>query len=74
MQTFLVTYQTFVRPRVLLRRLFQRYDVPSDVAPERAATVRARVTVFLKYWIEAAIRDFVQVRRNLRANNGSESN
>lgn len=36
MRTFLLTYQSFVRPRVLLRRLMKRYEVPADVCSAAA--------------------------------------
>jgi hypothetical protein len=53
MQTFLKTYQSFTSPRVLLRRLVQRHQVPAGVAD--ADTIRLRVCVFLKNWIESSI-------------------
>jgi hypothetical protein len=56
MQTFITTYQSFCEPWVLLNKLIERYHVPpshKDAMP----TIRLRVCIVLKYWIEKQLFD-----------------
>jgi hypothetical protein len=66
MQTFITTYQSFCEPWVLLNKLIERYHVPpshKDAMP----TIRLRVCIVLKYWIEKQLFDLdVRTTERLR--------
>jgi len=56
---FFSTYLSFTSPLVVLQKLLQRYHVPSGKVPEeRATTIRLRVGIVIKYWIENQFDDF----------------
>ena len=66
METFLVTYRSFVSPRQLLHRIVERFDVPADYTPELAQTIRVRVMVFVKNWISRSASDLVDILTELQ--------
>lgn len=66
MNTFLVTYASFMTPRQLLRRLVERFDVPASYSAELAQTIRVRVMVFVKNWITRASADVDEVLSELQ--------
>ena len=66
MNTFLVTYMSFMTPRQLLRRLVERFDVPATYSAELAQTIRVRVILFVKNWISRASSDVDEVLSELQ--------
>jgi hypothetical protein len=56
MQTFVTTYQSFCEPWLVLNKLIERYHVPAS-HKEQATTIRLRVCIVLKYWIEKQFFD-----------------
>lgn len=58
MKTFLLTYQSFTTPSLLLEKLLQRYNVPSIYPQDKRVQVQLRVAEVLKIWME---RNFVDI-------------
>eukprot|EP01119_Soliformovum_irregulare_P008636 TRINITY_DN2173_c0_g2_i1.p1 TRINITY_DN2173_c0_g2~~TRINITY_DN2173_c0_g2_i1.p1 ORF type:complete len:1338 (+),score=458.05 TRINITY_DN2173_c0_g2_i1:150-4016(+) len=56
-QTFMITYQSFSTPSAFLEKLLQRYEVPSRIPEDKKTTIRLRVGIILKYWIENQFED-----------------
>jgi hypothetical protein len=56
MQTFVTTYQSFCDPWTVLNKLIERYHVPAS-HKDQATTIRLRVCIVLKYWIEKQFFD-----------------
>jgi hypothetical protein len=52
MQTFIQTYRSFVDPYELLRKIRERFDVPSEVDPDQAKLIKVRTSIVLKHWVE----------------------
>jgi hypothetical protein len=72
MNTFLATYQSFMTPRQLLRRLAERFEVPATMGGELAQTIRIRVMVFVKNWISRGGADLAEVLTELQTFVGSK--
>jgi hypothetical protein len=72
MNTFLATYQSFMTPRQLLRRLAERFEVPATHGAELAQTIRVRVMVFVKNWISRGGADLAEVLTELQTFVGSK--
>jgi hypothetical protein len=58
MKTFMLTYQSFTTPSLLLEKLLQRYNVPSSYPADKRIQVQLRVAEILKIWME---RNFVDI-------------
>ena len=58
MAAFIATYHSFTTAHMLLQKLLQRYDVPSNVDSNLKASIQFRVAVVMKYWIEKQPDDF----------------
>lgn len=58
LKTFIITYQSFTTPWKLFEKLEQRYHPPSDMTAEQVQTIRVRVGITLKYWVENQFLDF----------------
>ena len=60
LQTFVITYQSFTNPWVVVDKLLQRYECPAEsgLAAADVAKVKLRVCVVFKYWIEHQFFDF----------------
>lgn len=58
MKTFMLTYQSFTTPPLLLEKLLQRYNVPATCPEDRRIQVQLRVAEVLKIWME---RNFVDI-------------
>lgn len=52
LSTFLLTFQSFTNSEDLLKKLVERYRVPASIDDKTRSTIRLRVVVFLKHWIE----------------------
>jgi len=67
LNTFLMTYQAFITPEKLLKKLIERYRVPSNsnISDKTKSTIQLRVCVFLKHWIEKGFKQL------LSSNNGA---
>jgi len=50
--TFMETYRSFTSPETILRKLFERYNVPTHVNQQTKNIVKTRVTQLLKLWIK----------------------
>lgn len=50
--TFMETYRSFTSPETILRKLFERYNVPIHVNQQTKNVVKTRVTQLLKLWIK----------------------
>jgi hypothetical protein len=60
-KTFITTYQSFAAPRLLFRKLVERYEPPADATPEQLANhkgVQMRIAIVLKYWSDEFFTDF----------------
>lgn len=58
MNTFMLTYQSFTTPALLLEKLLQRYHTPPTVHDDTRIPVQLRVIHIIKIWIE---RSFVDI-------------
>lgn len=57
-QSFITTYQSLTTPWKLWEKLMQRYHVPDSLSSTTKTTIRLRVCVVIKYWIEHQFFDF----------------
>ena len=48
---FIRTLSSFSDPPTMIRKLLQRYQVPSDWTKERVSLVRMRVGIALEAWL-----------------------
>ncbi|KAJ6248271.1 ras guanine nucleotide exchange factor i-related [Anaeramoeba flamelloides] len=61
LKTFLMTYQSFTTPRILLYKLIDRYNIPKEkqiLYQNRVQQIKLRVCNFLKFWITDYFSDF----------------
>ncbi|KAF2074781.1 hypothetical protein CYY_003927 [Polysphondylium violaceum] len=58
LKTFLMTYQSFCTPEILMSKLIQRYNVPSSVSESSTRTIQIRVINVLKKWVDEYSSDF----------------
>ena len=57
MKTFITTFRSFTTPQILLKKLIERFHVPSEFE-EDAVTIHLRICNVLKNWIENSYDDF----------------
>ena len=59
LRTFLMTYQSFIRPQRLLAKLLERFDIPANaVSPADAVKIKSRCVNVLKQWLNTFPDDF----------------
>ncbi|KAJ5075793.1 ras guanine nucleotide exchange factor i-related [Anaeramoeba ignava] len=64
LETFLMTYQSFTTPKMLLRKLIQRWHVPKsknmadEIFRPKKRSIQLRVCNVIKNWIEKHYSDF----------------
>ena len=58
MKTFITTYRSFTTPIIFLKKLIQRYRVPSHYSSEHQLNIQLRICNILKHWIDTQPNDF----------------
>jgi hypothetical protein len=58
LKTFINTYRSFTTPRVLLKKLIERYQAPAKLSVIEREAIHIRVCNALKLWISKSIQDF----------------
>lgn len=61
MATFLLTYLSFTTPEDLFKKLRERYQVPVVVDDKTKSTIKQRICVFVKHWMEKCYHDLHSV-------------
>ncbi|KAJ6249389.1 ras guanine nucleotide exchange factor i-related [Anaeramoeba flamelloides] len=60
-KTFVMTYQSFTTPKILLTKLIQRFHIPQKyekILKNKKKLIQFRVCNFLKFWITDYFEDF----------------
>lgn len=59
LKTFLMTYQSFIQPKMFLAKLMERFDIPPNVVSAvDAVKIKSRCVNVLKQWMNAYYDDF----------------
>ena len=59
LKTFLMTYQSFIKPKRLLAKLMERFEIPPNaVSPADAVKIKSRCVNVLKQWLNTYPDDF----------------
>ncbi|KAN0023643.1 hypothetical protein ACTFIV_008030 [Dictyostelium citrinum] len=58
MKTFLMTYSSYTTTATLLKKLFERFQVPNHIDERERLSAQLRVANVIKYWVEHHYEDF----------------
>ncbi|EGC33639.1 hypothetical protein DICPUDRAFT_48828 [Dictyostelium purpureum] len=58
MKTFLMTYSSYTTTSTLLKKLFERFQVPQHIDEKERLSAQLRVANVIKYWVEHHYEDF----------------
>eukprot|EP01132_Coremiostelium_polycephalum_P009381 gene9381-11523_t len=58
MKTLLMTYTSYTNSTTLLKKLFERFQVPPGIDEKERLSIQLRVCNVIKYWVEHHYEDF----------------